>query len=290
MIKKLIALILVFILILGGFVLVYQLFGNKNKTTVNVETTVEKPIDQITVTSREILEPKKPIIISDDDLIAQIKNKRYLESSYLALEYSKISNEKLIDVLKNYLEDSLGTKPEDIKEILDLHEKTFLNRYLKIYVMLPDSSIQELDGEIKSALYQMKSAYSTFAAYGRRGLSPEQIAEQENASADAPITFDYSEMKPQYDENSLKLGVQALESANTYVNEVLRKIGDKDIEIEKAWMDAQITSEDLTEVLNQSNSASHNLTLEEKEVEYEVYEEQSPIYEGEDVDMAISIE
>lgn len=269
--KKVIALILILVLLLGGFVLVMQLFKPNTeveKNTVEQETTTSQT-QQVTITSREILEERQPIIISDDDLIAQIKNKRYLESSYLALAYSKISNQKLIDVLKNYLEDNLGTKPEDIREVLDLHEKTFLNRYLKVYVLTPDSSIQETDSEVKNALYQMKSAYSTFSAYGRKGLSPEQIAEQENASSDAPVTFDYSELKPQYDENNLKLGIQALESANTYVDEVLQKVGLEDIAIEKAWIDAQITSEDLTEVLNQSNAISNNLTLENDEIVYE---------------------
>lgn len=274
MIKKVLALIMILVLVLGGFALVYQLFKPKEtaKPVVQEET---KTVQQTTVTTREILEERQPIIISDDDLLAQIKNKRYLESSYLALVYSKISNQKLIDVLKNYLEDNLGTKPEDIRTVLDLHEKTFLNRYLKIYVLTPDASIQEVDAEVKSALYQMKSAYSTFAAYGRKGLSPEQIAEQENASSDAPVTFEYSELKPQYDESNLKLGVQALENANTYVDSVLAKVGAKDIEIEKAWMDAKITSDDLTEVLNQSNSISDNLTLEDSQnnTEYSIYED-----------------
>ena len=264
--KRIILLLIILSLVLGGFVLVWQLFLNKPHQEIVVETPTETVQEaQLTVTTRDILTERKPTIISDDDLLAQIKNKKYLESSYLALEYSKISNAKLIDVLKNYLEDNLGTKPEDIREIIDLHERTFLNRYLKIYVLIPDSSIQDVDSDIKNALYQMKSAYSTFAAYGRKGLSPEQIEAQANASADEPITYDYSEMDPQFDPSSLKLGVQALENANTYVNGVLQKIGEKDIEIEKAWIDAQITSDNLTEVLNQTNVVYDDLSIDKVE-------------------------
>lgn len=264
--KKIILLLIILSLVLGSFVLVWQLFLNKPQQEVVVETPTETVQEaQLSVTTRDILAERQPTIISDDDLLAQIKNKKYLESSYLALEYSKISNTKLIEVLKNYLEDNLGTKPEDIREIIDLHERTFLNRYLKIYVLTPDSSIQEVDSDVKNALYQMKSAYSTFAAYGRKGLSPEQIEAQANASADEPVTFDYSEMDPQFDDSSLKLGVQALENANTYVNGVLQKIGETDIEIEKAWIDAQITSDDLTEVLNQTNVVYDDLSIDNVE-------------------------
>ena len=264
--KKIILLLIILSLVLGSFVLVWQLFLNKPQQEVVVETPTETVQEaQLSVTTRDILAERQPTIISDDDLLAQIKNKKYLESSYLALEYSKISNTKLIEVLKNYLEDNLGTKPEDIREIIDLHERTFLNRYLKIYVLTPDSSIQEVDSDVKNALYQMKSAYSTFAAYGRKGLSPEQIEAQANASADEPVTFDYSEMDPQFDDSSLKLGVQALENANTYVNGVLQRIGETDIEIEKAWIDAQITSDDLTEVLNQTNVAYDDLSIDNVE-------------------------
>lgn len=260
--KKIILLLIILSLVLGSFVLVWQLFLNKPQQEVVVETPVETVQEaQLTVTTRDILTERQPTIISDDELLSQIRNKKYLESSYLALEYSKISNTKLIEVLKNYLEDNLGTKPEDIREIIDLHERTFLNRYLKIYVLTPDANIQEVDSDIKNALYQMKSAYSTFAAYGRKGLSPEQIEAQANASADEPVSFSYSEMDPQFDNSSLKLGVQALENANTYVNGVLQKIGQKDIEIEKAWIDAQITSEDLTEVLNQTNVVYDDLSI-----------------------------
>ena len=93
--NRLIIFIVIIFVVLGCFTCGYLLFSNKDdKQTVATTETTTPIATAETVTTRDILKEKEPIIISDDELIAQIKNKRYLESSYMALEYSKISNAK----------------------------------------------------------------------------------------------------------------------------------------------------------------------------------------------------
>ena len=243
--NRLIIFIVIIFVVLGCFTCGYLLFSNKDdKQTVATTETTTPIATAETVTTRDILKEKEPIIISDDELIAQIKNKRYLESSYMALEYSKISNAKLIEVLKNYIEDSNGMQPQDIKEIVELHEKTFLNRYLKVYILTVDKTIdtnmKDVDTKMKNALYQMKSAYATFAAYGRDKITTDENGKTTNHG-------------PSWDINILKLGVQALETANNFVNDTLEVVGVADIKIEKAWIDANLNANDLTTVLNKTN-------------------------------------
>lgn len=243
--KKVFIFLTIIFVVLGCFTLGFLLLSPNDKDTVATTQQVSTPVATAeTVTTRDILAPKQPTIISDDELIAQIKNKRYIESSYMALEYSKISNTKLIDVIKNYIEDSNGMQPEDIKEIISLHEKTFLNRYLKVYILTVDKSIDptmsEVDKSMKNALFKMKSAYSSFSAYGRDKISTDSEGAMINDG-------------PNWDINILKLSVQELEAANTYVDGVLKTVGLADIKIEKAWIDANINANDLTTVLNKSN-------------------------------------
>lgn len=244
--KKVFIFLTIIFVVLGCFTLGFLLLSPNDKDDI-VATTQQSttPVATAeTVTTRDILAPKQPTIISDDELIAQIKNKRYIESSYMALEYSKISNTKLIDVIKNYIEDSNGMQPEDIKEIVSLHEKTFLNRYLKVYILTVDKTIDptmsEVDAAMKNALFKMKSAYSSFGAYGRDNIVTAE---------DGTVTNN----GPNWDINILKLSVQELEAANTYVDGVLKTVGLADIKIEKAWIDANINANDLTTVLNKSN-------------------------------------
>lgn len=244
--KKFIIFFFIIFVILGCFTAGYVLFSshNKNNSQVAQNDSTDQTIATETITTREILEGKTPVAISDDELISQIKNKRYLESSYMALEYSKISNIKLIEVLKNYIEDSNGMQPEDIKEIISLHEKTFLNRYLKVYILTVDKTIDtkmaDVDAEMKNALFQIKAAYANFSAYGRDAVTVDEEGVETNNG-------------PSYDINILKLGVQNLETANSSVDKVLKTVGIADINIEKAWIDANISSDDLSSVLNKSD-------------------------------------
>lgn len=240
--KKILIFLAIIFVVLGCFTLGFKLLSPKKQEVVQEEVKTEIATAE-TVTTRDILKEKEPVIISDDELIAQIKNKRYLESSYMALEYSKISNAKLIEVLKNYIEDSNGLQPQDIKEVIDLHEKTFLNRYLKVYILTVDKTIDptmaDVDAKMKNALFKIKSSYASFAAYGRESIVTAE---------DGTVTNN----GPSWDINILKLGVQELETANTFVDSTLKIVGVADIKIEKAWIDANINTDDLTTVLNKT--------------------------------------
>lgn len=151
--------IILVILLFGSFLILTQTSGS-NKDS-------EGDFTSFSESSRTIDAPvmeEKPM--TEVELNQTIISKRYLENTYLALEYSKVSNDQLINALKGYLDNPTSMKEEEVKQIITLNEKTFVNRYLKVYITSPDDELISLNYEMRQVLFRMKSAFDALHMYG----------------------------------------------------------------------------------------------------------------------------
>lgn len=288
--KKINLFLLVLVLVLGVFILAKQ-FMPKDTEVTDAPPVVDESVD---VREVGLSDPESPEAtkISEVELHKHIKNKRYLENTYMALEYSKVNNKQMIETLKAYADDNTKMKPEDVTELIQIHEKTFLNRYLKVFVSSPDSELIELNTEMRRIFYQMKIGFDELHSYGaipiaKSSTSPEGAVDAEGnpveppegqtapaagatgttgtssptTSSTQPTTMTATvPSEPVYEMNDILLGIQKLEEAESYVNEALKLLGLADIEIEKQWLAAGISESDLNEIIDKTNIVNPDLS------------------------------
>lgn len=279
--KKINIFLFILIFVIGGVILFKQLAPEPDETLSPSEPVGEQ---------REVglAEPKSPeeTKLSEAELQKHIKSKMYLESTFMALEYSKVNNVEMMSNLKGYLDDNSKMKKEDVVKLIDIHEKTFLNRYLKVFVSSPDPELNELNSKMRRIFYQMKVGFDTLDTYGtipvevptteptgEGDVPPEGEAISEDA-APAPAGNQPTSLhdrkkpaEPKFDNNDLQLGIQQLEQVAPLVEEALKELGIQDIKIEKAWLRAGISESDITGVIDKSNAITP--TLEGDSVESE---------------------
>lgn len=282
--KKINIFLMILVLVLGGFILVKQ-FLPETPEVADVPPVVDEgtgEVREVGLTEPESAESSK---ISEVELHKHIKNKRYLENTFMALEYSGVNNKQMIDTLKAYSEDNTRMKPEDVAELIQIHEKTFLNRYLKVFVSTPDVEMLELNSEMRRIFYQMKVGFDDLHAYGSVPIpqTAEPVEGEEGAppaegqtapAADAtgtaapaatsgtnqPISLKTEKREPVYEMNDILSGIQKLEEADAYVAEALKLLGLADIEIEKKWLKAGISESDLNEIMDKTNIVNPDLS------------------------------
>lgn len=282
--KKINIFLMILVLVLGGFILVKQFLPDSPEVA-----DVPPVVDEVTGEVREVglSEPEsaESTKISEVELHKHIKNKRYLENTYMALEYSNVNNKQMIDTLKAYSEDNTRMKPEDVADLIQIHEKTFLNRYLKVFVSSPDVEMLELNSEMRRIFYQMKVGFDDLHAYGavplpqtgapaegQEGAPPAEgqtapaagavgSAEPSTTSGtNQPVSLKQEKREPVYEMNDILSGIQKLEEANAYVAEALKLLGLADIEIEKQWLKAGISESDLNEIMDKTNIVNPDLS------------------------------
>lgn len=270
--KKVNIFLIILILVFGGYLLYYQI-SSRNNTEKDTQISQEQEGNDTVITdiieNRKAPEPKNPLVIPEEELIKQIKNKEYLESTYMSLEYSKINNTQLVNTLTDYVSDGTNMKPEDISSLIDIHEKTFLNRYLKVFVMAPDSELYSMNSQMRRILYQMKSAYDTLSSYGGKKNTAILTEGTEGAPQEPAEPTPSSEEEIEYNIEDIRTGIQQLEQVNLLVDEALETLGKEDIEIEQKWLETNVTESDIVEVIDKSNSMS----IEDSEPYYEMDEE-----------------
>lgn len=276
--KKLNLFLLILVLVLGVFILVKQ-FLPSGSNEPDVPSEVTQPVDD----TREVglSEAKSPeeTKISETELHKHVKNKRYLDNTYMALEYSKVNNAQLADTLKAYMDDNTKMKPEDVSALIEIHEKTFLNRYLKVFVSAPDAEMQELNSEMRRIFYQMKLGFDSLRKYGAIPVAPAPAVGEDGQPID-PATVDPNAApaeggegtapattpaytgpaEPKYDLNDIRIGLQQLEQVQPLVEDALAKLGKEDIKIEIKWVEAGISESDLLEVMDKTNIANPELS------------------------------
>ena len=251
--KKINVFLIILILVFGTY-LVYNQLSNRqsepniadnSQEQIDIDEEIEGPHNNA---ARPLVAEKEPLIISERDLIRQINNKKFLEETFMALQYSKINNEQLIDTLKAFLDDNNRMKPEDVVRLVDIHERTYLNRYLRVFVMTTDEEMHSLNSEMRRLMYQMKASYDILSAYGesdpKLGFS--------DIDNDRPVNRARKDERV-FDINKLRQGIHELETANMFINEALQKLGEEDIKIERKWMDANLSENDILEVLDKTN-------------------------------------
>lgn len=281
--KKINIFLIVLIILLGGFLLYFQLFqknkpivngakDNQNKTQTTEQnsstnndllTPIVPNVNLDTETGyRDIVDSKPAVTIPEEELVAQIQNKEFLEATYMALEYSKLNNTQLIETLKNYAQDETTMKQEDVSKLIQIHNKTFTNRYLKVFVLSPTEELADLNSDMRDIFYAMKDAFSTLGLYGAKIYNtPAPVTEQatETVTSSAPNNFvGYIENKDEYtikyEMSDINLGIKKLEQANAAVNKALESLGVQDIDIEQLWIDANITQQDIITAIDNSNA------------------------------------
>lgn len=252
-----------------GGILLYKQLAPKSDTEVapSVPTGEQREVGLSEPKSKE--ETK----ISEEELQKQIRNKTYLESTFMALEYSKVNNVEMMNTLKGYVDDNSKMKKEDVVQLIDIHEKTFLNRYLKVFVSSPDPELTELNSKMRRIFYQMKVGFDTLDAYGAipvevpttapaEGTEGEVPPEGEAITNETPSTGSQptslhdtvKPAEPKFDNNDLMLGLQQLEQVSELVDEALKDLGVQDIKIDKKWLDSGVSESDIVEVIDKSNA------------------------------------
>lgn len=241
--------------------------------------------------------------MTEVELASTVKSKRYIENAYMALEYSKVSNMKLIEALEAYVEDPTRMKEEEVLALITSYEKSFLNRYLKVYITSPDVDLTDLNYELRRTFFGMKVGFDELKLYGNipqenslvvNGEGQLEVPEEptkegdESAQVDEnfvennkqeqtekpkteydingiPINKEEKEKKePVYDIEIIKNGLEKLKKAQTFVNAALKEAGLVDIEIEKKWISAGIQENDVLEMMDKTNAVDS--TYSEKEV------------------------
>lgn len=155
--KKINITLLVLILVFGGFLLYRQLMGSPEKQTSSV--------GQSQTVSLENNGPQQKI--DEKTLKEDITNKRYIEQSYMALEYSKVNNKDLIKQIKAFVDGTSKAKAADIADLINIHEKTFTNRYMKVFVSGHTEELASLNKDMLAEFYQMKRGFDTLHSFGR---------------------------------------------------------------------------------------------------------------------------
>lgn len=292
--KKLNIILLVLVLGLGGFILVSQLLG-KDSEEVSFEDTPLVEEDSYTegtsTVGFEETKPTEETKITEIELHNQIKDKRFLENTYMALEYNKVNNKTLINTLKTYVDDPTTMKEEDVTQLILLHEKTFLNRYMKVFVSTPSEDLLDLNNEMRRVFFEMKLAYDTLHQYGvyydpNATQSDISIDSEGNvldegeisgAAESGTVANNETQELPQYDINGIPLnttvvrepnydinfireGLQKLEQSERLVYDALKKMGLEDIEIEKKWLAAGLSQGELTDVMDKTNIVNPDLS------------------------------
>lgn len=266
--KRLIIIINIFLLIIalvaGGYMLYKNLFNKAEQAITDIKDemeTVTGPMEEID----KILDGSSNISngeISEEELIRQIKNKRYLENTYLALQYSKVNNRELRTTLKNYLDDNTQMKPKDVSHLIDLHERTFLNRYLKVFVITPDEELHDLNSKMRRIFYQMKLGFDTLNQYSNESDSIVNPKDKER-----PL---YKEPDVDYKPENIRQGISQLESADSLVDEALEELGRVDVVIERQWLESGLSESDITDIIDKTNVIQPNLnndSLDEMELQ-----------------------
>jgi len=192
----------------------------------------------------QVVEPE-PQVMTEELLIVQVRNKRFIESAYLALLYSKASNEQLLESLQAYLDENSKMTPEDVATLIEIHEKTFLNRHLKVFVTVPDPSIESVNASARRALHQIGLAYDTLREYGEK---PQPVVPEPGVT---PV-----EREPVFDKTNLRQGVHKLQETVASTREAMTILGEEDIRIERFWLKSGLTEEDLFAVLDRTNNVS----------------------------------
>lgn len=251
--KKLNIFLIILIIVFGSYLIYHQL-SNRNPEPVQIseqqqeQTTNDKKDEgRVSPSDRDIIKDKK-VIIPEKDLLVQVNNKNFLEETYMALEYSKINNEQLISTLKAFVDNNNRMQPDDVIRLIEIHEGTFLNRYLKIFVMNVNSDLSSVNAEMRRLFYQMKAAYDVLSAYGSR----DPLLGYSEIDHDRPVNRALKDERT-YDINKLKQGIHELELANQIVDEALEKLGKEDIKIERVWIDANLSEKDILNVLDKTN-------------------------------------
>lgn len=249
--KKINIFLIILIIVFGSYLIYHQL-SNRQPEPIEVTEQHEQIIEEnkegrVSESSREIIQ-EKPVIIPEKDLLVQINNKNFLEETYMALEYSKVNNEQLISSLKAFVDNNNRMQPADVVRLIEIHEGTFLNRYLKIFVMNVNSELSSVNTEMRRLFYQMKSAYDVLSAYGGR----DPLLGYSEIDSERPVNRALEDERT-YDLNKLKQGIHELELANEIVDEALEKLGKEDVKIERVWIDANLSEKDILNVLDKTN-------------------------------------
>lgn len=292
--KKLNIVLLVLILGLGGFILVSQLLGKDSEEVSFDETPLVEESSYTEGTSTVGFEETKPTEetkITEIELHNQIKDKRFLENTYMALEYNKVNNKTLINTLKTFVDDPTTMKEEDVTQLILLHEKTFLNRYMKVFVSTPSEDLTDLNNEMRRVFFEMKLAYDTLHQYGvfydpNATASTVSVDSDGNVLEDGEISsaaesgtvanaeteqlpeYDINgiplnttvQREPNYDINLIREGLQKLEQSEHLVYDALKKMGLADIEIEKKWLAAGLSQGELVDVMDKTNIVNPDLS------------------------------
>lgn len=291
--KKINLILIILILFLGGFVVFNQLSKDDSNQVDDAPLTTDDNYTQERQVGLSEPLPAEETKLTEVELFKHIKSKRYLENTYMALEYSKVNNKQLLDTLKTYTTDETTMKPEDAAKLIEIHEKTFLNRYLKVFVSTPDEELLELNNEMRRLFFQMKTGFDTLHAYGSvplTSMTPEEAvkavgedAEGEVSSAvesgatgtsgeqgdgtttnvdinNIPITQSTKPAEPVYDINVIIQGIKQLEEAEALVSSALKKLGIADIVIEQQWLRAGISESDLTQIMDKTNIVNPELS------------------------------
>lgn len=294
--KKINIILLVLILVLGGFILVSQLTKGKDTSDVDFNTSLSEPSEDeytggTSTVGFEETKPTEETKITEIELHNQIKDKRFLENTYMALEYNKVNNKTLINTLKTFVDDETTMKEEEVTQLILLHEKTFLNRYMKVFVSTPSDDLLELNNEMRRVFFEMKLAYDTLHQYGVM-YDPNAVnttfinddgtvgageGEVSDAASSGAVSSDQQAEMPEYDINGIPItkkstkeanydinvireGIQKLERAETLVYDALKKMGSADILIEQKWLKAGLSEGEITEVMNKTNIVNPDLS------------------------------
>ena len=273
--KKINIFLIILVLVLGSFLL-YHFFSKSNSSQSSIIPKSTKPATTQSNTtgkndiSRVVDVNSQKITISEADLTIQVQNKRFLESSYLSLEYSKINNQKLEATLKAYIDNNSKMKKEDITSLIDIDNGTFTNRYLKVFVETPDKNLADLNSSVRRILYQMKTAYDTLSLYGKKPIpAPKKQAAQQGQPVTVAPNAENSNNKqvppqkkegtatksnePVYDMSDLKKGLATLQQTDILIDKVLQNVGNEDVKIETSWVLAKIDTKTISSIMDKSN-------------------------------------
>jgi len=275
--KKTNIFLIVLIFIIGIYLLYTNLFKPEESQVENTNVTAIEVNNE----TNSLNENGNPTPVNDDlkltqeQISQQIKNKKYLEDTFMALEYSKVNNVELRSQIQAFIDDNSQMKPEDMAVLIKLHEKTFLNRYLKVFVDVPDKDLTELNSEMRRIFYQIKSGFDILHGFGSVALDVPVTTNNGDGTAVSEVNLDGNDSntttsqpstsvkgskknEPNYDINLLRNGLQQLSSTDELVNDALKKLGSEDILIEKEWIKANLSEGDITDAIDTSNSVDLN--------------------------------
>lgn len=272
--KKLNIILIVLIFLVGGFLLFSQLNGRKpveENSGIKPNTEETNPINEETtvVGVRPVAEEKDTL--SEEQLIMDIKNKKYLESTFMALEYTKINNAQLASTLKGYLENNTKMKPEDVVNLIEIHEKTFLNRYLKVFVMSPTSEYNYLNKEMRRIFYQIKNGFDIINKYEVLPVAKDTTDTNGVVEVGASANVKSSKEEVTYDPNAISTGINQLLSVESHINDALNKLGVVDTEIETRWVEYGLTEHEILEILNNTNPDFISIDLGGEDTYEDIY-------------------